>query len=105
MADMVTFGVLPGVIMYKLIFLTWSMKNIGTDLTFMQDYPWMKMLYTGKYPLAFAGFIITVFSGIRLAKFNIDKRQSDSFIGLPTPANTILIASLPLIINASLFDT
>ncbi|MFM9028490.1 MAG: CDP-alcohol phosphatidyltransferase family protein, partial [Bacteroidota bacterium] len=39
---------------------------------------------------------ITAFSALRLAKFNLDKRQSEGFIGLPTPANTIWIASLPL---------
>jgi len=38
---------------------------------------------------AFAGFIIPVFSALRLAKFNIDERQTTSFIGMPTPANAI----------------
>ena len=42
-------------------------------------------------------FLITIFSALRLAKFNIDTRQTDSFIGVPTPANTILICSIPLI--------
>jgi len=46
---------------------------------------------------AFTAFIISIFSAIRLAKFNNDSRQSDSFIGLPTPANAILICSLGLI--------
>ena len=40
---------------------------------------------------------IPIFSALRLAKFNIDTHQSDSFIGLPTPANAILICSLPLV--------
>ena len=105
MADLVTFGVLPGVIMYKLLFLSLSMENIGADHSFMHNFTWMKILYIGSYPLAFLGFLITVFSAIRLAKFNIDARQSNSFIGLPTPANTILIGSLPLILNISVFDT
>src|SRR5436853_2350061 len=42
--------------------------------------------------------LIPIFSALRLAKFNIDTRQSESFIGVPTPANAILIASLPLIL-------
>src|SRR5690606_18638780 len=42
--------------------------------------------------------IVTLASGYRLAKFNIDERQTDSFIGLPTPANALLILSLPLIL-------
>jgi CDP-diacylglycerol--serine O-phosphatidyltransferase len=49
------------------------------------------------FPFQYIGFIITIFSCIRLAKFNIDTRQNNSFIGVPTPANTILICSLPLI--------
>ena len=43
------------------------------------------------------GFIVTIFSALRLAKFNNDTRQTDSFIGLPTPACTLVVASLPLI--------
>jgi len=43
------------------------------------------------------GMLIIIASAFRLAKFNIDIRQTDSFIGLPTPANTLLIISLPLI--------
>ena len=49
--------------------------------------------------LSFIPFLIPVFSAIRLAKFNIDTRQSDQFIGVPTPANGLLIASLPLILR------
>ena len=80
LADMVTFGVLPGVMMFKLI-----------DEAFTQ-------FHQDSMHLQYIGFLITVFSAIRLAKFNIDTRQTDSFIGLPTPANSILIASFPLII-------
>ena len=46
-------------------------------------------------------FLIVVFSAIRLAKFNVDTRQTSSFIGLPTPANALLIASFPLILHYS----
>jgi len=45
-----------------------------------------------------SAFLIAVFSALRLAKFNIDERQSENFIGLPTPANAMLIASLPMIL-------
>ena len=48
--------------------------------------------------LSLLGLLITLASGYRLAKFNIDERQEDSFIGLPTPANALLIISLPLIL-------
>ena len=45
------------------------------------------------------GLLIAVASGYRLAKFNVDTRQTTSFIGLPTPANALLILSLPLILH------
>ena len=54
--------------------------------------------------IPYAAFIIIIFSALRLAKFNIDTRQTSSFIGLPTPANTIFIASLPLILAADQFN-
>jgi len=75
LADMVSFGFLPGVVMYQL-------------------------LSAGDYPsdyLPYAGFIITVFSALRLAKFNIDERQTEDFIGLNTPMNTLFVISLPFI--------
>lgn len=79
LADMVTFGLLPSIIMYQLL-----MQSIPDLLGIWKAYP---------------AFIIAVFSAIRLAKFNNDPRQSDSFIGVPTPANAMLIASLPLIVH------
>jgi CDP-diacylglycerol--serine O-phosphatidyltransferase len=47
--------------------------------------------------LPYLGFVVTVFSALRLAKFNIDTRQTEDFIGLNTPMNTFLIVSLPFI--------
>jgi len=83
LADVISFGLLPGAIMYQLML---SCSNLpGKEGGWMNPYPYL-------------AFLIAVFSGIRLAKFNIDTRQSDSFIGLPTPANAILIASLPMIL-------
>ncbi len=56
---------------------------------FLTDESW----YMGFVP--YLGFIVTLASAYRLAKFNIDTRQTDSFIGLPTPANALLIMSIP----------
>lgn len=67
LADMITFGLVPGVVAYRLL----------------------APLADVCYYLPFAGFIITLFSALRLAKFNIDSRQTTSFIGLATPANAI----------------
>jgi CDP-diacylglycerol--serine O-phosphatidyltransferase len=52
-------------------------------------------------PWPFLGFLITLGSCYRLANFNIDTRQTDSFIGLPTPANALFILSLPLVLQYS----
>jgi CDP-diacylglycerol--serine O-phosphatidyltransferase len=51
----------------------------------------------------YLAFLLTIFSAIRLAKFNNDARQSDSFIGVPTPANAIFICSIALIIYSGSF--
>jgi len=83
LADMVTFGVVPGVMMFKLLLIS--------TLFMTNNAIWN---YT-----PYLAFIIPIFSCIRLAKFNNDKRQTESFIGVNTPANSILICSLPLIIG------
>ncbi|WP_379089926.1 CDP-diacylglycerol--serine O-phosphatidyltransferase [Pedobacter sp. UC225_65] len=75
LADMVSFGFLPGVVMFQLLKVS----------DFSSPY------------LPYLGFIITVFSALRLAKFNIDERQTEEFIGLNTPMNTLFIVSLPFI--------
>lgn len=66
LADVISFGMAPGAIAFSLL----MQSNLPS---------WV----------AFTGFIIPVFSALRLAKFNIDERQSESFIGMPTPANAI----------------
>lgn len=78
LADMVSFGVLPAVIMFHLFERTETEFNPA----FLVYFP----------------FLIAVCSALRLAIFNIDARQSEQFIGLPTPAMAILIASFPLIL-------
>ncbi len=78
LADMVTSGVVPGFVMFVLL----SNSNFSVST-------W----------LCYLGFIITLGACFRLAKFNIDTRQTDNFIGLPTPANALFICSLPLIIQ------
>ncbi|NQY68531.1 MAG: CDP-diacylglycerol--serine O-phosphatidyltransferase [Flavobacteriales bacterium] len=78
LSDLVSFGVLPSMIMYRLL----------------------EISLTGS--AVFVVFIIACASSYRLAKFNLDERQTTSFIGLPTPANAILIGSFPLILNADI---
>jgi CDP-diacylglycerol--serine O-phosphatidyltransferase len=75
LADMVSFGFLPGAVMFKLLEQTQNSVEY----------------------LPYFGFLITIFSALRLAKFNIDTRQTEDFIGLNTPMNTLFIVSLPFI--------
>ncbi len=87
LADMITSGVVPGLVMYKMI------ANIQENQEIYNLTP--ETYYMGIVP--FLGFLITLGSAMRLAKFNIDSRQTDSFIGLPTPANALFILSIPVI--------
>lgn len=81
LADMVTSGLVPGFVMFVML-------SKSTDIAFVP----------------YLGFIITLGSCYRLANFNIDTRQTDSFIGLPTPANALLILSLPLVMQHTSSD-
>ena len=94
LADMVTSGVVPGLVMYKMladIQENQSQYNLTEDTYYMGVVPYL-------------GFLITLASCYRLAKFNVDSRQTESFIGLPTPANALLIMSIPMIQFHSEFE-
>ena len=92
LADMVSFGVVPGAIMYQL--LQAGLTGGGTGWPPYVSFVWPEIINYGP----FFGFFVTIFSALRLAKFNNDTRQTTSFIGLPTPACTLVVASLPLIL-------
>ncbi|MGK0254504.1 MAG: CDP-diacylglycerol--serine O-phosphatidyltransferase [Mariniflexile sp.] len=92
LADMVTSGVVPGIIMYKLLSMTVDMPEITNEWE-------TDSLGFNVSLLPLIGLCITLASAYRLAKFNIDEDQQTYFKGLPTPANTLLIISLPLIIE------
>ena len=95
LADVVTSGVLPGIVMVQLL----SEALTGTSLDISAIFSSTSNNTSIESYLPFIGLLIAVASGYRLAKFNIDTRQTTSFIGLPVPANTLLILSLPLILN------
>jgi CDP-diacylglycerol--serine O-phosphatidyltransferase len=71
LADMVSFGVLPAMAIYQLI-------DKSSEVSW----------------LSYISLMIAIFSALRLAKFNIDTRQTDSFIGVPTPANALFLTAL-----------
>jgi CDP-diacylglycerol---serine O-phosphatidyltransferase len=86
LADVVSFGVLPGLIMFVIL-----------NLCFEDTEGW-------QHYLPYSAFLIPVFSALRLAKFNNDTKQKENFIGLPTPANALFIASIPFIIQMNNAD-
>lgn len=75
LADMVSFGLVPAVVMFRLL------------LAVQSGWGW----------IACGGFLIAAFSALRLAKFNIDERQTEEFRGLPTPACALFFVSLPML--------
>lgn len=87
LADMVTSGVVPGLLMFKLFD---TIQQNQPEYMLTED-TW----FMGVIP--YFGFLITLASCYRLANFNIDTRQTNSFIGLPTPANALFIVSIPMI--------
>lgn len=86
LADMVTFGVLPGIMLFQII-------------TACSGEYFVEMDQRELIPLACIGFLPTLFAALRLAKFNIDTEQSDEFLGLPTPAMALFVASFPIILE------
>ena len=93
LADVVTSGVVPGIVMYQLLTKALPASGgLGAD--------WNSSVFDIQMkPFALIGLLIILASAYRLAKFNVDERQTDAFIGLPTPANALLILSLPLILT------
>ncbi len=82
LADVVSFGVAPGMILYQFLRLSIAQEENGLNASVIWLVP---------------AFILSAAAAWRLAKFNIDTRQEDYFRGVPTPAAGILVASLPLI--------
>jgi len=92
LADVVTSGVVPGMVMFQMLH---KLEHWNTGDRWVEA----GMTWDNISVIPFLGFAITLASAFRLAKFNIDTRQTTSFIGLPTPANALLIISLPLIVQ------
>lgn len=82
LSDVVSFGVAPSFIMYHYLSQLPAVNNLSLEISGFNIIP-------------FAAFFLAIFAELRLAKFNIDDRQTTSFIGLPTPAMGLFVASLP----------
>jgi CDP-diacylglycerol--serine O-phosphatidyltransferase len=96
LADMITSGVVPGIVMYQLFNRALDIhEKVNDGHSWSDTWHWFE---NEVHLLPLIGLFITLASAYRLAKFNIDENQTSSFIGLPTPANTLLIISFPLIL-------
>lgn len=84
LADVVSFGVLPSFLMFELI--RSAQTSEGTEIPY----------------LPFAALLIAVLSAVRLAIFNVDETQTESFRGVPTPANALFVTTLPALHDTSL---
>src|SRR5688500_12458985 len=82
LADLVTFGVAPSLIIYQFLRLSYASEENGIEISTFWLIP---------------ALLIAAAAAYRLAKFNLDNSQQYDFKGVPTPAVGLLIASLPLI--------
>jgi len=84
LADVVSFGVAPGVIFYQLLRMSFIREENGLDVSVLWLLP---------------AFLFAAAAAYRLAKFNLDASQGYGFKGVPTPAAGLLVASFPLILH------
>ena len=84
LADVVSFGVAPGVILYQLLRMSFIREENGLDISIAWLIP---------------AFVFSAAAAYRLAKFNLDSTQVYGFKGVPTPAAGLLVASFPLILH------
>ena len=89
LADLVSFGVAPGLILYQLLRISYAQQENGLDISIIWLLP---------------AFLIPCAAAWRLAKFNLDTEQQVFFKGAPTPAIGLVIASFPLIIHFQIFN-
>ncbi len=97
MADLVTSGLVPGVVMYEL-FLKIGIREQDFFFSIFEN----EFVFSFA-PLALIGFLIPLSAAIRLVRFNLDTQQKQEFRGLPTPANALFIVSLPLLLEHKYF--
>ncbi len=94
LADVVSFGVAPGAILFTLLEFSLFGKN---DLIYEISAKWYEWM------ILFTAFLLPVFGAIRLARFNVNDSGEEFFRGLPIPANGLFWASLALLLEAPKF--
>jgi CDP-diacylglycerol--serine O-phosphatidyltransferase len=94
LADVVSFGVAPSMILYRLILLSYVGSSPDSDFDVINPHP-------GQSLVLYSSFLVAAFSALRLAKFNLDVKQVKNFRGLPTPANALFIIALGFVSEAN----
>lgn len=89
LADVISFGLVPGLMLFRLLRAAYMRLPDVFDVSYVNLAP---------------ALLVPCFAAYRLAKFNLDTRQSENFIGIPTPAVGLLVASFPLIILHNPFN-
>lgn len=89
LADVISFGVVPGMMLFRLLRSAYMQTEAVYDMSYVNLAP---------------ALLIPCFAAYRLARFNLDTRQSEHFIGVPTPAVALLVASFPLIVLFNPFN-
>jgi len=89
LADVISFGVAPGLILYQLLRISYAQEENGLDISIAWLLP---------------AFLIPCTAAWRLARFNLEIGQQSSFKGIPTPATGLVVASFPLIIHFQTFN-
>ena len=90
-SDFITSGLVPGILMYKLL--------IKSGFKEILIFPNLFNFNFHLSPLSLAGFLITIATAFRLSKFNLMKTEHKYFLGLPAPANCIMIIGLPFMFD------
>jgi len=107
LADVVTSGIAPAVVMFQLLLkslhVQW-LQGLGSEIAnriVFDETAALNLKGISVHVLPFFGLLLALAAAYRLANFNIDKRQTTAFIGLPTPAMSLFVMSLPLILEYS----
>lgn len=102
-ADMVSFGVVPGAILYMLLNSGFHYADLQAQDSGEFLKPVRAVLPKDLNWQALPAFIVSIFAGLRLARFNLDTRQSEDFIGMATPTMTLFVVGLMLIFHNNSF--
>lgn len=93
-ADVISFGLAPAILMYQLLFMVFVNHGNGTFI--LEESSWEQRL------ILFSSLNLVVFAALRLARFNISKKISTDFIGLPVPASALFVVAIWIVVHGDI---